>query len=83
MTSRTWVNDQLSALGFDVVPSTANFVFARHPQRDAGELALALRTKAIIVRHFRLPRIDQHLRITIGTEAECTALIEALKEILA
>ncbi|NBU79679.1 MAG: histidinol-phosphate transaminase, partial [Sphingomonadaceae bacterium] len=39
--------------------------------------------KAIIVRHFRLPRIDQHLRITIGTEAECTALIEALKEILA
>jgi histidinol-phosphate aminotransferase len=83
MTSRTWVNDQLSALGFDVVPSTANFVFARHPQRDAGELALALRAKAIIVRHFRLPRIDQHLRITIGTEAECTALIEALKEILA
>ena len=83
MASRTWLNEQLSALGFDVVPSMANFVFARHPQRDAGELALALRERAIIVRHFRLPRISQHLRITIGTEAECAALIEALKEILA
>ena len=83
MDSRTWVNEQLTALGFEVVPSEANFVFARHPQRDAGELALALRAKAIIVRHFRLPRIDQHLRITIGTEAECAALIEALKAILA
>ena len=83
MASRAWVNEQLIALGFNVVPSQANFVFARHPQRDAGELALALRDRAIIVRHFRLPRIDQHLRITIGTEAECKALIEALKEILA
>lgn len=83
MASRAWVNEQLVALGFNVVPSQANFVFARHPQRDAGELAQALRDRAIIVRHFRLPRIDQHLRITIGTEAECKALIEALKEILA
>ena len=82
MASRAWVTEQLTALGFDVVPSAANFVFARHPQRDASELALALRERAIIVRHFRLPRIDQHLRITIGTEAECNALIEALKEIL-
>lgn len=83
MASRAWVNEQLTVLGFNVVPSQANFVFARHPQRDAGELAQALRDRAIIVRHFRLPRIDQHLRITIGTEAECKALIEALKEILA
>ena len=83
MASRAWVNEQLVALGFNVVPSQANFVFARHPQRDAGELAQALRDRAIIVRHFRLPRIDQHLRITIGTESECKALIEALKEILA
>ena len=82
MASRTLVTEQLTALGFDVVPSQANFVFARHPQRDAAELALALRERAIIVRHFRLPRVDQHLRITIGTEAECAALIAALKEIL-
>ena len=82
MASRDWVNSELHALGFDVVPSQANFVFARHPKRDASALALALRERAIIVRHFRLPRIDQHLRITIGTREECSALITALKEIL-
>ena len=80
--SRAWLNEQLTALGFAVVPSQANFVFARHPQRDAGELAVALRERAIIVRHFRLPRIDQHLRITIGTREECAALVTALKAIL-
>jgi len=81
--SRTWVTEQLSALGFNVVPSAANFVFARHPEENAEALAQALRERAIIVRHFRLPRIDQHLRITIGTREECEALIQALKEILA
>ncbi len=80
--SRQWLTDQLTSLGFDVVPSKANFVFARHPQRDAGELAVALRERAIIVRHFRLPRIDQHLRITIGTREECAALVDALQAIL-
>jgi histidinol-phosphate aminotransferase len=80
--NRIWVTEQLSALGFHVVPSAANFVFVRHPERDAEALALALRDRAIIVRHFRLPRINQHLRITIGTREECAALIDALKEIL-
>ncbi len=83
ISSRTWVTEQLSALGFNVVPSAANFVFARHPEENAEALAQALRERAIIVRHFRLPRIDQHLRITIGTREECEALIQALKEILA
>ena len=81
--SRIWVTEQLAALGFNVVPSAANFVFARHLDQNAEALALALRERAIIVRHFRLPRIDQHLRITIGTREECEALIHALKEILA
>ncbi len=81
--SRQWLSAQLIQLGFEVVPSQANFVFARHPRHDAGELAVALRERAIIVRHFRLPRIDQHLRITIGTREECDALVNALKEILA
>ena len=57
-------------------------MFVRHPQHDAGELAVALRERAIIVRHFRLPRIDQHLRITIGTREECSALINALQDML-
>lgn len=72
----------LSKLGFEVLPSAANFIFARHPQRDAAELAKALRDKSIIVRHFRLPRIDQFLRITVGTDAECQALGDALQQII-
>lgn len=81
--TRDTLTADLSALGFDVLPSAANFVFARHPQRDAGELAAALRERSIIVRHFRLPRIDQFLRITVGTDGECAALAAALRAILA
>lgn len=71
----------LSALGFEVLPSAANFVFARHPGHDARELAAQLRDRSIIVRHFRHPRIDQFLRITVGTDAECASLIDALKSL--
>jgi histidinol-phosphate aminotransferase len=81
--SRDQLSADLAGLGFDVLPSAANFVFARHPQRDAGELAKALRDQSIIVRHFKQPRIDQFLRITVGTDAECQALIAALRQITA
>ncbi|TJZ74776.1 histidinol-phosphate transaminase [Chitiniphilus eburneus] len=80
--SREWLIEDLQELGFDVLPSAANFVFARHPQRDAGELAAALRQRAILVRHFKAPRIEQFLRISIGNDAECEALVKALSEIL-
>lgn len=73
----------LAALGFEVLPSAANFIFARHPQQDAAALAAALRQRAIIVRHFKQPRIDQFLRITVGTDAQCAVLVAALQEILA
>jgi len=81
--SRETLVGELTRLGFEVLPSAANFVFTRHPQRDAATLAAALRERAIIVRHFRLPRIEQFLRISIGTDAECTALVKALEELLA
>jgi histidinol-phosphate aminotransferase len=74
---------QLEDLGFEVLPSQANFLFARHPAFDAGELAASLRERAVFVRHFRQPRIAQYLRITVGTRDQCTALVEALTEILA
>jgi histidinol-phosphate aminotransferase len=80
--SRDALDAALKALGFEVLPSGANFVFARHPQRDAAALQLALRERKIIVRHFNAPRINQFLRISIGTEAECAALVTALQEIL-
>jgi histidinol-phosphate aminotransferase len=83
ISSREELVRQLARLGFEVLPSAANFVFARHPQRDAAQLAAALRERAIIVRHFRQPRIDQYLRISIGTDAECQALVQALEQILA
>lgn len=83
MASREKLTFGLTALGFYVLPSGANFVFARHPDRDAGELAAALRARSIIVRHFRQPRIDQFLRITVGTDEQCSALVEALRGILA
>ena len=80
--SRAWLVEQLVGLGFDCLPSSANFVFARHASARAAELFAALRERRILVRHFRQPRIDNHLRITIGTQAECEALVEALQQIL-
>ena len=82
MNSRTTLIAALEKLGFDVLPSAANFIFARHAQHDAAELAADLRAHKVIVRHFKLPRIDQHLRITIGSDGQCQALVDALKEIL-
>ncbi|CAG9206201.1 Histidinol-phosphate aminotransferase 2 [Paraburkholderia tropica] len=81
--SRTRLSAALESLGFEVVPSAANFVFAKHPAHDAAGIAAKLREKEIFVRHFKLPRIDQHLRISVGTDAECDTLIEALKAIVA
>ena len=80
--TRDTLTTELRSLGFEVLPSAANFIFARHPQRDAAQLALALREQNIIVRHFKLPRIDQFLRITVGTAAECAALMATLRNIL-
>jgi histidinol-phosphate aminotransferase len=73
---------QLEDLGFEVLPSQTNFVFARHPQRDAAELAALLRERAVLVRHFKQPRIAQYLRISIGTREQCSALVQALQAIL-
>lgn len=73
---------QLEDLGFEVLPSQANFVFARHPQYDAKQLAAELRERAVLVRHFDAPRIAQYLRISVGTPAQVDALIQALAAIL-
>jgi histidinol-phosphate aminotransferase len=80
--SREALVEGMTALGFEVLPSAANFVFARHAQHDAGQLAARLRERAILVRLFRAPRIDQFLRITIGDEAQCETLLSTLKDLL-
>ena len=79
--SRDFVVNELEKLNFKVVPSAANFVFAAPPEISAQQLADALREKGIIVRYFNKPRIDGYLRITIGTDEQNQALIQALKEI--
>ncbi|MBI3144059.1 MAG: histidinol-phosphate transaminase [Pseudogulbenkiania sp.] len=79
MASRETLTTGMEALGFEVLPSAANFVFARHPGHDAATLAADLRREGIIVRHFNSPRIAQFLRITVGTDAECQALLESLR----
>lgn len=73
---------KLKSLGFVFADSKTNFVFATHPAKDAVEIMQKLRERGIIVRHFSKPRINQYLRISIGTDAEMDALIKALAEIL-
>ncbi|MCQ4318440.1 histidinol-phosphate transaminase [Stutzerimonas zhaodongensis] len=80
--SRESVSSALQELGFEVLPSAANFIFARHSQRDAAELAAGLREHGVIVRHFKQPRIDQFLRITIGAPEQNQALLDALRGIV-
>lgn len=82
ISTRTSLTTRLESLGFEVLPSAANFIFTRHSQHEASELAKALRERNIIVRHFKLPRIEQFLRITVGTNTECVALTDALQQII-
>ena len=80
--SRTSLTSGLQGLGFDVLPSQANFVYAHHADRDAVQLAAALRERAIIVRLLRGPRTSSWLRITVGTDQQCAMLLSALRDIL-
>lgn len=76
--SRNKVTLGLQELGFEVLPSAANFVFTRHPEHDAADLAAGLRKEGVIVRHFNKRRIDQFLRITIGTPSENQHLLSVI-----
>lgn len=78
MQTRDVLTQSLLDIGFEVLPSSTNFVFARHPNHRGGELAAWLRERAILVRHFDKPRISNFLRITVGTPEQCQCLIEAL-----
>ncbi|WP_071872011.1 histidinol-phosphate transaminase [Atopomonas hussainii] len=80
--SREQVTAELTKLGFNVLPSAANFIFATHPTRDAAALAQGLREQGVIVRHFNNARINQYLRISIGTPEQNQALLEALKPLV-
>ncbi|MDY6890388.1 MAG: histidinol-phosphate transaminase [Pseudomonadota bacterium] len=76
--TREWSTAQLTALGFEVLPSHANFLFASHPNVAGAELMQHLREQRILVRHFPQPGIDNHLRITVGTDEQMRALLDCL-----
>ena len=80
--TRAWTAKQLEDLGFTVLPSDANFLFAKSDAIPGGELYTALKAKGILVRHFTNPRICDYNRITIGTPEEMEAFISKVKEVL-
>ena len=80
--TREWTKKELSRLGFTFGDSKANFIFASHKECSARELFAALRKANIIVRYFDKPRIDNYLRITIGTQEEMETLVEFLETYL-
>lgn len=83
MASRTKLVSALEALGFEVLPSGANFIFTRHPAYAGEQLAAGLRERAVIVRHFKKPaRISDFLRITIGNESQNQALMQAIRALV-
>jgi histidinol-phosphate aminotransferase len=81
--SRERLAAAMAGMGFEVLPSAANFILARHPRRAARDLFAALRARGIVVRYFDKPRIDEYLRISVGTDAQCDELLAALGELLA
>lgn len=80
--TRAWTAEQLEGLGFTVLPSSANFIFAKTDKIDGGELYRKLKERGILVRHFTNPRICQFNRITIGTMEQMAVLVGTLKEVL-
>ena len=81
ISGREFLRTGLLDLGFEVLPSAANFVFARHSTHDAHNLLVALRQRRILVRHFAQPRIYQFLRISVGTHSDHVVLLEALRSL--
>ena len=82
METRAWTAGQLESLGFEVLPSRANFLFAKTDRMDGGQLYEALKARGILVRHFGNPKICQYNRITIGTKQQMETFINTLKEVL-
>lgn len=82
ITERNRMTEALAAIGFEVLPSSANFVFARHLAHRGADLATALRTQGVLVRHFTTPRIADYVRISVGTDNETDGLLKAVQHCL-
>ncbi|EPC02920.1 aspartate aminotransferase [Litchfieldella anticariensis FP35 = DSM 16096] len=82
ITTRERTRRRLTNLGFEVLPSQANFILVRHPEHDAAQLFVGLRERGILVRHFNTEALRDFLRISIGTDDEMDSLIEALETLV-
>lgn len=80
--TRQSTTERLTALGFTVLPSAANFVFVTHEKFDAEKIYEGLRDKDVLIRYFNAARIDQYLRISIGTDDEMVRFFEELTEVM-
>lgn len=80
--TRNLLSEKLTQLGFKLLPSAANFVFAKHESSPAQELYLALKKNGVLVRYFNKPGINNYLRITVGTNQDIAVLIDKLRVIL-
>lgn len=81
--TRERVTEELRKIGFKVVPSLTNFIFISHPTIKAEDLFLKLKEEAILVRYFNQPRIDNYLRVSIGSDIEMDRFLEAVRKITA
>ena len=82
MANRQWTKDQLEKLGFTVLDSKANFLFAKSDRVDGEQLYLQLKKRGVLVRHFTKPRIAPYVRITVGTAEQMQILVDNIKKIL-
>lgn len=82
METRAYTVESLDKLGFKTLPSSANFIFSTQPNYSGAEIFEYLKSKNIFVRYFNKPRINNYLRISIGTREEMQALVEALKKLI-
>jgi histidinol-phosphate aminotransferase len=80
--NKDYLENRLESLGFEIVPSKANFVFVRHPDISSGSLYEKLKEKNILIRHYKGPIQENYVRITIGSMLEIKSLVKAIEEIL-
>ncbi len=80
--TRAWTEKELQRLGFEMPPSSTNFIFAKHPSIPGKEMYLQLKEQGILVRHFDAEKLTDYNRITIGSKEEMQTLIETLEKML-
>ena len=80
--TRQRVTNELDALGFEVLPSSSNFIMATHNDYSMKEMFEYLKAKKVFIRYFSLPRIEKYVRVTIGTDGEMNTFMKYVKEFI-